>query len=100
MAAHTAARAYSLTFTATPHPRPAGCSYDHVSQQLPLPDMTLGGVFTIELLQLPPPAKRVKGWTLRPGACALCILYPPPPRPYSPLTAFLCGVLSCASLWW
>jgi len=28
--------------------------------------MTLGGVVKIELLSLPPPAKKVKGWTMRP----------------------------------
>lgn len=43
------------------------CSYDNVSSAYPNVDMTLGGVLFIELLQLPPASKAVKGWVMRPA---------------------------------
>ena len=40
-------------------------SYDHELYSRKCRDRAVGGIFCIELLQLPEPPKRVKGWTLR-----------------------------------
>jgi len=41
------------------------CYYDDLTQHAKNEFMTVGGVFTVDLLALPPPPKKVKGWTLR-----------------------------------
>jgi cancer susceptibility candidate protein 1 len=58
-------------------------TYDELQAVAKGPWQALGGVLHVDLLALPPPAKRVQGWTLRgttPLAAALQRLpYPVPP---------------------